>query len=77
MDEREGEALTTMHESFMCLVFDSGIGRPVNKNICITFEQCWTSVEDVGPTLYKYYTHAIQMFCIYWAGIVVVKYACL
>ena len=22
------------------------------QNICITFIQCWTNVEDVGPTLY-------------------------
>ena len=22
------------------------------QNICITFVQCWTNVEDVGPTLY-------------------------
>ena len=25
------------------------------QNICITFVQCWTSVEDVGPELYKCY----------------------
>ena len=25
------------------------------QNICITFIQCWTNVEDVGPTLYKCY----------------------
>ena len=25
-------------------------------NICITFVQCWTNGEDVGPTLYKCYT---------------------
>ena len=31
------------------------------QNICITFVQCWTDVEDVGPTLYK--INAIQMFC--------------
>ena len=23
------------------------------QNICITFVQCWTNVEDVGPMLYK------------------------
>ena len=28
--------------------------NPVNtQNICIPFVQCWTNVEDVGPTLYK------------------------
>ena len=29
------------------------------QNICITFVQCWTSVEDVGPTLYKCYTNVL------------------
>ena len=29
------------------------------QNICMTFEQCWTSVEDVGPTLYKCYTNGL------------------
>ena len=29
------------------------------QNICITFAQCWTNVEDVGPTLYKYYTNVL------------------
>ena len=23
------------------------------QNICITFLQCWTNAEDVGPALYK------------------------
>ena len=27
--------------------------------ICITFVQCWTNVEDVGPTLYKCYTNVL------------------
>ena len=27
------------------------------QNICITFIQCWTSVFDVGPTLYNCYTN--------------------
>ena len=26
---------------------------------CIIFVQCWTNVEDVGPTLYKYYTNVL------------------
>ena len=25
------------------------------QNICITFVQCWSNVEDVGPTLYTYF----------------------
>ena len=29
------------------------------QNICITFIQCWTNVEDVGPTLYKCYTNVL------------------
>ena len=28
------------------------------QNICITFVQCWTNVED-GPTLYKCYTNVL------------------
>ena len=30
------------------------------QNICITFIQCWTNVEDVGPTLYKCYTNVLR-----------------
>ena len=29
------------------------------QNICTTFVQCWTNVEDVGPTLYKCYTDVL------------------
>ena len=29
------------------------------QNICIPFVQCWTNVEDVGPTLYKCYTNVL------------------
>ena len=29
------------------------------QNICITFIQCWTNVEDVGPMLYKCYTNIL------------------
>ena len=29
------------------------------QNICIIFIQCWTNVEDVGPTLYKCYTNVL------------------
>ena len=29
------------------------------KHICIPFVQCWTSIEDFGPTLYKCYTHVL------------------
>ena len=33
----------------------------IKQNICITFIQCWTNVEDVGPTLYKCYTNALYL----------------
>ena len=29
------------------------------QDICVTFVQCWTNVEDVGPTLYKCYTNVL------------------
>ena len=29
------------------------------QHICITFIQCWTNVEDFGPTLYKCYTNVL------------------
>ena len=27
--------------------------------ICITFIQCWTKVEEVGPSFYKCYTNVL------------------
>ena len=47
------------------LVDLSSMAKNVNRltqqtqNICITFIQCWTNVEDVGPTLHKCYTYAL------------------
>ena len=32
---------------------------PANKNIFVTFIQCRTNVEDVGPTLCKCYTNVL------------------
>ena len=29
------------------------------QNVCITFIQCWTNVENVGPTLYKCYANVL------------------
>ena len=29
------------------------------QSICITFVHCLTNVDDVGPTLYKWYTHIL------------------
>ena len=31
----------------------------VNTNSCITCVQCWTNVEDVGPTLYTCYANVL------------------
>ena len=31
------------------------------QNISITFVQCWTNVEDVGPTLYKCYANVLYL----------------
>ena len=28
--------------------------------VCVTFVQCWTNVEDVGPTLYKSCTNVLR-----------------
>ena len=33
--------------------------RIKTQNICITFILCWTSVEDVGPTLYECYANVL------------------
>ena len=32
---------------------------PVNTKHLYDFIQCWTNVEDVGPTLYKCYTNVL------------------
>ena len=33
--------------------------HPVNTTHLYDFIQCWTNVEDVGPTLYKCYTNVL------------------
>ena len=40
------------------------VDLPVNASICITFVQCWSNVEDVGPSLCLWYTNV----CVCWAG---------
>ena len=37
----------------------SVMGTQQTRNICITFVQCWTNVEDVGPALYTCYTNVL------------------
>ena len=41
------------------------------QNICITFIQRRSNVFYVGPTLYKCYTHVIQMLykCVFWVSL--------
>ena len=34
---------------------------PVNTKQLYDFMQCWTNVEDVGPTLYKWYTNVLYL----------------
>ena len=41
----------------------------LTQNICITFVQSWTNVEDIGPTLYKYYTNVLCYWVTARAGI--------
>ena len=36
------------------------------QNNCITFIQCWSNVEDVGPTLYKCYTNVLCLLGMVW-----------
>ena len=33
----------------------------LTQNIYITFVQCWTNVEDVGPMLYKCYINVLRL----------------
>ena len=35
------------------------------QNICIAFVQCWTDVNDVGPTLYECYTNLVCLLGTY------------
>ena len=46
------------------LLYPSLYWYPVNTKHLYDFMQCWTNVEDVGPTLYN----VIQMSCVCWAG---------
>ena len=44
--------------AFGILIFSKGPLSQAQK-ICKTFAQCWTNVKDVGPTLYRCYTHVL------------------
>ena len=46
----------------LCQVGQRGVGEggyPVNTKHLYVFMQCWTNVEDVGPTFYKCYTNVL------------------
>ena len=51
----------------MGLLSVNPMGGPISgyplytQSICITIIQCWTDVEDVGPTLYKCYTNILSL----------------
>ena len=55
-------------------VLTTTLGPPPSptQSICITFVQCWSNVEDVGPTLYKCCTHVLCLlgYIFYWRGYV-------
>ena len=53
-DEYSEDIYTTL----MSLEY-SYIDTQQTQNICTTFVQYWTSVEDVGPTLYKSCTNVL------------------
>ena len=52
---------------FAVLIWQAAI--LAKQNICITFIQRWTNVEDVGPTLYKCFTNVSCLLghCLNWS----------
>ena len=61
MELRNNSQLTVNENDDILDVGMNGvIVRPPSKqkNICITFVQCWTNVKDVGPTLNKCFVFA-------------------
>ena len=55
------------HGCWVQTEYESSCTSANTKNIGIIFAQCWTDVEDVGPTLYKCYTNVLcllgSFFC--------------
>ena len=57
--QEEIVSMAKVHErTIPCRPIAKILYRPTQqtRNICITFVQCWTNVEDVGPALYKCHT---------------------
>ena len=48
-----------IHRSNAWLKLGKRLQSQQKQNICITFIQCRTNVEDVGPTLYKCYANVL------------------
>ena len=42
----------------MCVGGGGGV-QPSKHKTCIAFVQCWSNVEDVGPTLYTCYRNVL------------------
>ena len=60
------DTVPSKHKTFVQHLYNNG--SPTSQqtqNICITFMQCWTNVEDVGPTLYKCYTNVLCLLGLY------------
>ena len=51
--------LTVLLRGFGNCLTPSLYCHPVNTKHLYDFMQCWTNVEDVGPTLYKWYTNVL------------------
>ena len=58
--ELKEEILIGLRTSYDKQTFECSVGKSQQtQNICITFMQCWSNVEDVEPELYKCYTNVL------------------
>ena len=55
------DSRTTIQITIDTLGSTNSLTSQQTQNICITFIQCWTNVEDVGPTLYKCYANVFRL----------------
>ena len=68
--KRYNEGSSAYFKARTCMILKNNLMQFVTisfsqqtQNICITFIQCWTNVEDVGPALYKCYTNVLCFLC--------------
>ena len=54
------------HHEMTAVIIVTGALSQQTCSLCITFIQCWTNVEDVGPTLYKCYTNVLCLLGCFW-----------